>query len=146
VQPSIATIDRPAGRLVATQQALLVQPGIGARTVQLVAAVQHGAQRLTALLVPPAHQLLERGEHVHTFGNQRHGRRPELMIQTSHHNLHLGHSKVGSLFGGTLVALNTYRFVNCEEDIMKYGVAWLLGVPGSLIVLWFVANQMGCGF
>jgi len=29
---------------------------------------------------------------------------------------------------------------------MKYGVAWLLGVPGSLIVLWFVANQMGCGF
>ncbi len=29
---------------------------------------------------------------------------------------------------------------------MKYGVAWLLGVPGSLIALWFVANQVGCGF
>ena len=28
---------------------------------------------------------------------------------------------------------------------MKYGVAWLLGVPGSLVLLWFVANQMGCG-
>jgi hypothetical protein len=28
---------------------------------------------------------------------------------------------------------------------MKYGVAWLLGVPFSLIVLWFIANQMGCG-
>ena len=29
---------------------------------------------------------------------------------------------------------------------MKYGAAWLLGVPVSLIALWFVANQMGCGF
>ena len=29
---------------------------------------------------------------------------------------------------------------------MKYGVAWLLGVPFSLIVVWFIANQMGCGF
>lgn len=28
---------------------------------------------------------------------------------------------------------------------MKYGIAWLLGVPGSLILLWFVASQMGCG-
>lgn len=28
---------------------------------------------------------------------------------------------------------------------MKYGVAWLLGVPFSLVALWFVANQMGCG-
>ena len=28
---------------------------------------------------------------------------------------------------------------------MKYGVAWLLGVPTSLVLLWFVANQMGCG-
>lgn len=28
---------------------------------------------------------------------------------------------------------------------MKYGVAWLLGVPFSLIALWFLANQMGCG-
>ncbi len=28
---------------------------------------------------------------------------------------------------------------------MKYGIAWLLGVPFSLIVLWFMANQIGCG-
>jgi hypothetical protein len=28
---------------------------------------------------------------------------------------------------------------------MKYGIAWLLGVPGSIIILWFLANQMGCG-
>lgn len=28
---------------------------------------------------------------------------------------------------------------------MKYGIAWLLGVPGSIILLWFVANQVGCG-
>jgi hypothetical protein len=28
---------------------------------------------------------------------------------------------------------------------MKYGVAWLLGLPLSLIVLWFAANQVGCG-
>jgi hypothetical protein len=29
---------------------------------------------------------------------------------------------------------------------MKYGIAWLMGVPVSLIVLWFAANQAGCGF
>lgn len=28
---------------------------------------------------------------------------------------------------------------------MKYGVAWLLGVPFSLIAVWFLANQVGCG-
>jgi len=27
---------------------------------------------------------------------------------------------------------------------VKYGVAWLLGVPFSLIALWFLANQAGC--
>jgi hypothetical protein len=32
-----------------------------------------------------------------------------------------------------------------KERVMKYGVAWLLGVPVSIIALWFVANQMGCG-
>jgi hypothetical protein len=31
------------------------------------------------------------------------------------------------------------------ETTMKYGVAWLLGVPVSIIALWFIANQMGCG-
>lgn len=29
---------------------------------------------------------------------------------------------------------------------MKYGVAWLLGLPVSVIAVWFFANQMGCGF
>jgi len=33
-----------------------------------------------------------------------------------------------------------------RRDEMKYGVAWLLGVPVSIIALWFVVNQMGCGF
>ena len=33
-----------------------------------------------------------------------------------------------------------------QENPMKYGVAWLLGVPFSLIVLWFATNQIGCGF
>lgn len=27
---------------------------------------------------------------------------------------------------------------------MKYGIAWLLGVPLSLIVVWFLLNQVGC--
>lgn len=29
---------------------------------------------------------------------------------------------------------------------MKYGLAWLVGIPIPLILLWLVANQMGCGF
>jgi hypothetical protein len=36
--------------------------------------------------------------------------------------------------------------VPTREESMKYGIAWLLGVPTSIIVLWFLANQMGCGF
>jgi hypothetical protein len=28
---------------------------------------------------------------------------------------------------------------------MRYLVAWLLGVPFGIVVLWFVANQVGCG-
>ncbi len=31
-----------------------------------------------------------------------------------------------------------------RRDAMKYGIAWLLGVPTSLILLWFVLNQVGC--
>jgi hypothetical protein len=27
---------------------------------------------------------------------------------------------------------------------MKYMVAWFLGVPAGLIVLWFMINQVGC--
>jgi hypothetical protein len=29
---------------------------------------------------------------------------------------------------------------------MKYGLAWLIGIPIPLILLWFLANQAGCGF
>jgi hypothetical protein len=29
---------------------------------------------------------------------------------------------------------------------MKYGIAWLVGVPTSIILLWFAVNQVGCGF
>lgn len=28
--------------------------------------------------------------------------------------------------------------------VMRYIAAWLLGVPFGLIVLWFLANQVGC--
>jgi hypothetical protein len=28
---------------------------------------------------------------------------------------------------------------------MKYGLAWLLGVPFFLVFLWFLMNQVGCG-
>jgi hypothetical protein len=28
---------------------------------------------------------------------------------------------------------------------MKYLLGWLLGIPASIILLWFVANQAGCG-
>jgi len=28
------------------------------------------------------------------------------------------------------------------EDNMKYILAWLLGIPGGLIVIWFLFNHM----
>lgn len=28
---------------------------------------------------------------------------------------------------------------------MKYGLAWLVGIPLPLIALWFFASQAGCG-
>jgi hypothetical protein len=28
---------------------------------------------------------------------------------------------------------------------MKYLLGWLLGLPLGIVVLWFVANQAGCG-
>jgi len=28
---------------------------------------------------------------------------------------------------------------------MKYLAAWFIGVPFSLVALWFMANQVGCG-
>lgn len=28
---------------------------------------------------------------------------------------------------------------------MRYMAAWLLGVPFGIVVLWFLANQIGCG-
>jgi hypothetical protein len=29
-----------------------------------------------------------------------------------------------------------------EKDIMKYGIAWLLGVPASLLVVWYVVSHV----
>lgn len=29
---------------------------------------------------------------------------------------------------------------------MKYGLAWLIGIPVPIILVWFFANQAGCGF
>lgn len=29
---------------------------------------------------------------------------------------------------------------------MKYGLAWLVGVPLPLIALWFFLNHSGCGY
>jgi hypothetical protein len=44
------------------------------------------------------------------------------------------------------VAQKAITELSVGEAEMKYGVAWLLGVPVSIIALWFVVNQMGCGF
>ena len=29
-----------------------------------------------------------------------------------------------------------------SKDIMKYGIAWLLGVPASLLVVWYVVSHV----
>lgn len=29
--------------------------------------------------------------------------------------------------------------------VVKYGLAWLVGIPIPLIAIWFIASQMGCG-
>jgi hypothetical protein len=31
------------------------------------------------------------------------------------------------------------------EVEMKYGIAWLLGVPTSVIILWFLVSHIACG-
>jgi hypothetical protein len=50
MQPSIATVDRPPRRLVATQQTLLKEAVIRARPIQLVSAVHRQAEELASLL------------------------------------------------------------------------------------------------
>jgi hypothetical protein len=85
VQPSIAAVDGPARSFVPAQQTLLVEARVGAGTVELVAAVEHTAQAMTALLASPPHHLLERGDDIHIIGNQRHRRLPDVVIKTSHH-------------------------------------------------------------
>src|SRR5687767_11529679 len=89
VEPSIAPIDGPAGSLVAAQETLLIQLGVGPRTVELVAAVNHRAEEMARLPAKPAHHLLQRGDKVHTFGNQRHRWRPDVVVERSHHDLRL---------------------------------------------------------
>ena len=31
-----------------------------------------------------------------------------------------------------------------ERNEMKYLAAWMLGIPGGIIVLWFLLNQTAC--
>src|SRR5688572_21334074 len=50
VEPPVPPVNGPAVCLVAAQQTLLIQLGVGPRTVELVAAVNHRAQEMTALL------------------------------------------------------------------------------------------------
>jgi len=92
MQPAIAAIDRPAWRLIATQQALLEELVLRARTVELMSAMDDGAQHMAGLPAKPSHSLLERGPHLHSFGNQRHRGRPEVVIERSHHDLRCSHS------------------------------------------------------
>jgi hypothetical protein len=88
VQPAIAPVNGPAGGLVTAKQAFLVELGIGPGTVELVATVDNRAQAVTDAFTGFAHQLLERGDNIHTFGNQRHRGRPNVVIHSSHHDLH----------------------------------------------------------
>jgi hypothetical protein len=68
-----------------------------------------------------------------------------VVIKTSHHEPPPGAiaKLIPLLVERELQSLLTDSLL--EERHMKYGIAWLLGVPGSLILLWFVASQMGCG-
>ena len=38
----------------------------------------------------------------------------------------------------------TYRVLTFEQEKndMKYGIAWLLGIPTTLIVIWFLVNHV----
>jgi len=29
---------------------------------------------------------------------------------------------------------------------VKYGLGWLIGIPIPILLIWFFANQAGCGF
>jgi hypothetical protein len=38
------------------------------------------------------------------------------------------------------------RLAKCDaEDWMRYIVAWILGVPFSVIVLWYLVGHAACG-
>ena len=92
MQPAIAAIDRPSRRLIATQQALLVKLGIRARSIELVAAVHDRANELARLTPQACYCIFQRAADVHTFGNQSHRRRPNGVIERSHHDLRRIHS------------------------------------------------------
>jgi len=34
--------------------------------------------------------------------------------------------------------------LHADKSFMKYLFAWLVGVPGFLIIGWFLLNQTGC--
>ncbi|MDO8431924.1 MAG: hypothetical protein Q7S58_05875 [Candidatus Binatus sp.] len=35
-----------------------------------------------------------------------------------------------------------YEDANKENRMMRYGIAWLLGVPVSVLVLWYVVSHV----
>jgi hypothetical protein len=44
--------------------------------------------------------------------------------------------------------LTAWRALCCriaQEDSMRYIVAWMVGVPFSVIVLWYVVGHSACG-
>jgi hypothetical protein len=92
MQPAIAAVDRPARSLVTAQQALLIQLGVRARAIKLVAAVKDRASELARFPAQTGYCLFERGADVHTFGNQRYRSRPNGVIERSHHDLRCIHS------------------------------------------------------
>ena len=87
MQPLVAAIDRPPRRFVTAQETLLEELGIRPRTVELMSTMDDGTHEMPGLPAKPSHGLLERGGDIHTFGNQRHRRRPNVVIDTSHHDL-----------------------------------------------------------
>lgn len=45
----------------------------------------------------------------------------------------------------SVLSLLTTANLQLKEDDMKYGLAWMVGIPLPLIALWFLVNHSGCG-
>ena len=53
-------------------------------------------------------------------------------------------SHLGGRFKSGLAKVSTVDTAGVR--IMKYGLAWLVGIPLPLIALWFFVNHSGCGY